>query len=1374
MKLKSLTTPFRHPVTQKARRILRRVVIVCSCILAVAVVTSVSVDVGPLLKRLAEEQGSKYIERPMHIGRMEVRLWDGSYIIEDLRIDGLTPASEPFLVAKRITVANGWRTLWNRRFVLNNIEMTDWRMQVESTADGKHNFPRFTRDRPRGQSRWTTTLAYVRAHRGEFTYQDFGTPWGIVARNIDVVVEKPTADGNYRGSADFTDGLVAIQQYVPFRTDLKSSFEIEDGRIVFDRMALTTEGTHSELVGDVNMRYWPELMLQMKSTIDFPKARELFFAGDTFSLTGKGAFTGTFHLFKELMPNGQQRTGRELKGRFHTGVLGVNDYRFNDVGGDVRWTPEALAVTDAGGDMYGGAARFSYRMAPLNIKGVTPTASFMTEYEDVDLTTLSDLWAFDGIRLAGRVSGTNLLEWPIRRYRDHTGGGSVRFTPPDESVLMTRDMPLDRIAARTARGEDAGPFSPLTPIEPVPVGGEIVYAFGPEWIDIEPSRLATESTLVEVQGRTKYGEESNLPFHVSSADWQESDRVFAGILSAFGSKTRAIPIGGYGTFDGVMTETFRAPRIEGEFSGEQMRAWDVVWGAVRGKAIIQNSYVDVTDVSITSGSSVITTTGRYSLGFPRRDGGEEINAKVSITGRPVADLRHAFAIDDYDINGLLSGEFTVTGKYLTPNGSGRMEMADAVFYGEPVDSASSSVLLEGKGVRLPNVEILKGGGRGTGNAYIGWDGSYAFSFNAQAIQAESITVSKSLGMPLSALLNFKAAGSGTFESPKYEVNGTLSDVFVADEGIGQINGIINVSGELMTLQLEAASPRLSVSIVGGIALTPEWDANVTVNVLDTSLDPYVRLFLPGLSPFTTAVVSGSARIRGELKDIDHLLVDATVDRLDMRLFDYGLRNARPIQLALDRHSVRVTDMRVVGQDTQIDIAGIANLHDETINMRANGDANLAVFQGFVSDLRSSGTATLSATLEGSLNDPVVGGTLAMKNGRVRWFALPHALEKIDGAARFDSRGVTLDGLTGELGGGAVTFGGRIDKEGYRVGRLDVTMSGRDMRLRFPEGMRSLVDADLTLQGTAESSVLSGLVTVKDAVYREAFTTTGSIFDFSQDQSLAPVATTPTTESLPVRLDVRINAPSTLQIDNRTLRLVANADLQLRGTIERPVLLGRAEIERGEALFEGKRYLLTRGTVDFNNPNRIEPFLDIEAETRIRVPQETYQVTLRITGPLAQPNFTFNSDPPLGEVEILALVFSDVSPGRDAELRQFDQNTPQQRLFQDRAARALTGVLSSEVSQVVEETFGVDTFQITPSLQDPNAQSTSGLEPGLRLTVLKRLSERLYLTYSRSLSSSSRATQIILLEFDQTDRVSWILSRNEDGTYALDWRVRKIF
>ena len=83
--------------------------------------------------------------------------------------------------------------------------------------------------------------------------------------------------------------------------------------------------------------------------------------------------------------------------------------------------------------------------------------------------------------------------------------------------------------------------------------------------------------------------------------------------------------------------------------------------------------------------------------------------------------------------------------------------------------------------------------------------------------------------------------------------------------------------------------------------------------------------------------------------------------------------------------------------------------------------------------------------------------------------------------------------------------------------------------------------------------------------------------------------------------MRINAPSTLRIENNTARVVAAADLQLRGTFDRPLLFGRADIERGEVRFEGKRYLVTRGTIDFNNPSRIEPFFDIETETRVRVP-----------------------------------------------------------------------------------------------------------------------------------------------------------------------------
>ena len=48
-----------------------------------------------------------------------------------------------------------------------------------------------------------------------------------------------------------------------------------------------------------------------------------------------------------------------------------------------------------------------------------------------------------------------------------------------------------------------------------------------------------------------------------------------------------------------------------------------------------------------------------------------------------------------------------------------------------------------------------------------------------------------------------------------------------------------------------------------------------------------------------------------------------------------------------------------------------------------------------------------------------------------------------------------------------------------------------------------------------------------------------------------------------------------------------------------------------------RLVWTKGTVDFNNPLRIEPFFDVEAETRVRVPNQTYRVTIRVTGTTAQ-------------------------------------------------------------------------------------------------------------------------------------------------------------
>src|SRR6267378_1722458 len=157
-----------------------------AAMLAVAIVASLTVDLGPAARRAAETQGSKYIERPMRIGRLSIHVLTGKYVIEDMIIDGLHPGDRPFFTAKRISIAMDWATAMRRRpeFLITSVEMTDWQMLVEKWENG-HNMPRFTRDdQPQGPKRFTTTVQYLRASRGQFTYEDHQTPWSIVCPNL--------------------------------------------------------------------------------------------------------------------------------------------------------------------------------------------------------------------------------------------------------------------------------------------------------------------------------------------------------------------------------------------------------------------------------------------------------------------------------------------------------------------------------------------------------------------------------------------------------------------------------------------------------------------------------------------------------------------------------------------------------------------------------------------------------------------------------------------------------------------------------------------------------------------------------------------------------------------------------------------------------------------------------------------------------------------------------------------------------------------------------------------------------------------------------------------------------------------------------------
>src|SRR5437016_9723995 len=72
------------------------------------------------------------------------------------------------------------------------------------------------------------------------------------------------------------------------------------------------------------------------------------------------------------------------------------------------------------------------------------------------------------------------------------------------------------------------------------------------------------------------------------------------------------------------------------------------------------------------------------------------------------------------------------------------------------------------------------------------------------------------------------------------------------------------------------------------------------------------------------------------------------------------------------------------------------------------------------------------------------------------------------------------------------------------------------------------------------------------------------------------------------------------------------------------MLGHIHILSGNMTFAVNRYRVTRGDLNFANPFRLDPVLNVEATTTI----QQYEITLNFNGPASKLTLAYRSDPPL--------------------------------------------------------------------------------------------------------------------------------------------------
>src|SRR5437868_4097162 len=228
------------------------------------------------------------------------------------------------------------------------------------------------------------------------------------------------------------------------------------------------------------------------------------------------------------------------------------------------------------------------------------------------------------------------------------------------------------------------------------------------------------------------------------------------------------------------------------------------------------------------------------------------------------------------------------------------------------------------------------------------------------------------------------------------------------------------------------------------------------------------------------------------------------------------------------------------------------------------------------------------------------------------------------------------------------------------------------------------------------------------------------------------------------------------------QLQADANLRVRGTWEHPILLGHIHILSGDLYFAGNRYRVSRGDLNFSNPFRLDPVLNVEASTTI----QQYEITLNFNGAASKLTLAYRSDPPLPANDIVTLLAlgqtSSESTLRTAGGTQSSTSG---------ASALLSEAVSSQVGGRLEKLFGITNFRVDPGLVGVGSTGASQ-NAAARVTVQQQVTRNLTVTYVSNVGTTQQ--QVIQVEYNVDRNVSIVALRDYNGTFGIDIKIKKRF
>jgi translocation and assembly module TamB len=504
-----------------------------------------------------------------------------------------------------------------------------------------------------------------------------------------------------------------------------------------------------------------------------------------------------------------------------------------------------------------------------------------------------------------------------------------------------------------------------------------------------------------------------------------------------------------------------------------------------------------------------------------------------------------------------------------------------------------------------------------------------------------------------------------------------------------------------------------------------------------------------------SAVDGEFTISGSLRQPDSIEVKVDISEVS---FDYQfvqLQNDGPIQIVYHRNEVRIERLHLHGPYTDMQLSGSARFdRDRPLHFNLTGGINLQFAKGLIPNLEGQGEADLNVSVEGTMSKPRITGRANVRDASAHYSDFPVGLSHVNGDLVFDQNRLLFDRVTAESGGGVLTLSGSLN---YGEGpmRYEVNAETPQVRIRYPAGMSWLIGGTLQLAGTQEAAVLSGRIEVQRLLFAQGVDL-ASFFASSSDTTAAAAPTSAFMRNLTFDVSGHTNAGARIEWGGAQVDI--DGDLHLRGTWDHPVMLGHIHLLGGQMGFRGNTFTLTRGDINFANPFRLDPVLNVEATSVI----SQYQVTINFSGPASRLSLNYRSDPPLPDSDIVALLALG-NTGQESALRS--QSAGGQNYG---ATALLSEAISTGLGGRIEKLFGISHFRVDPFLAGTATESNAAA----RVTIEQQFSRDLTITYSSNAASDQE--QLIQVEYHLRRDLSIIFLRDVNGTYGLDVKFVKHF